>query len=234
RQLLVLGTLARLVRQAHEEMLRLGMEEERAKAVTTYLGFVVDRVADYNSSFCSWIVKREVVRNTFPQQAIRMAWDYTEIDPFAGASGSWKGAVNWIKKVLEHLCAVEQAPATVRRGNAQALDYPDSYFDAVIVDPPYYDSFQYGDLSDFFFVWLKRSVGHLYPELFQTPLTPKQAEVIENRADKKSAEYISHDEFEDRLQNALKELARVAKPEGIVALVFAHTDVEAWERLLRA
>ena len=86
------------------------------------------------------------------------------------------------------------------------MPFPDGTFDAVIVDPPYYDAFQYGDLSDFFYVWMKRTIGHLYPDLFQTPLTPKQAEVIENRADKKSREYISHEEFEARLQNALRKL----------------------------
>ena len=118
------------------------------------------------------------------------------------------------------------------RGNAQELPFADGQFDAVIVDPPYYDAFQYGDLSDFFYVWLKRSVGHLYPELFATPLTPKSQEIIESRADKQSPEFISHDEFEERLQNALREMARSSRDDGIVAIVFAHTDVEAWERLL--
>jgi len=234
RQLLVLGTLAGLVRAAHAHMIDEGMEEVHARAVATYLAFAVDKIADYDSSFCSWHNKHEKVRNTFPQQSIRMAWDYCEVDPFANVSGSWDGAVQWIERALGHLCSVGQNPAQVLRGNAQALDLADASFDAVIVDPPYYDAFQYGDLSDFFYVWLKRSVGHLYPEIFLTPLTPKQAEVIENRADKKSAEYISHDEFESRLQNALAEMARVVKPDGIVALVFAHTDVEAWEHLLRA
>ncbi|MBA2726138.1 MAG: DUF1156 domain-containing protein [Actinobacteria bacterium] len=114
------------------------------------------------------------------------------------------------------------------------MPFEDSAFDAIIVDPPYYDAIQYGDLSDFFYVWLKRSVGHLYPELFSTPLTPKLQEIIESRADKKSPEYISHDEFEVRLQKALGELARVVRPGGVVSIVFAHTDVEAWERMLRA
>lgn len=233
RQLLVLGTLARLVREASQEMLAEGMDHGQSRAVCTYLAFAVDKIADYDSSFCSWVAGGEFVAHTFPQQSIRMAWDYPEVDPLASVSGSWDGAVGWIERVLEHLCAVGQPPAHVGRGNAQSLSYPDDYFDAVIVDPPYYDAFQYGDLSDFFYVWLKRSVGHLYPELFVTPLTPKQAEVIENRADKASAEYISHEEFERRLQNALSEIARVVKPNGLVSLVFAHTDVEAWERLLR-
>lgn len=234
RQLLVVGTLARLVREAHVEMVNAGMETARARAVATYLAFAADKIADYNSSFCTWAPGGEFLRDTFPQQSIRMAWDFTEVNPFAGVSGSWDGSVVWITRVLDHLCSVEQPPATVQRGNAQILDFPDDHFDAVIVDPPYYDAFQYGDLSDFFYVWLKRSIGHLYPELFVTPLTPKQAEIIENRADKQSAEYISHDEFEARLERALAELARVIKPEGVVSMVFAHTDVVAWERLLRA
>ncbi|MDH6624285.1 hypothetical protein M2271_002087 [Streptomyces sp. LBL] len=112
--------------------------------------------------------------------------------------------------------------------------FADGEFDAVIIDPPYYDAFQYGDLSDFFYVWLKRSIGHLYPELFATALTPKRAEVIQNRAQRDSAEYISRDEFEARLQRALDEVARVVADDGIVSLVFAHTDNAAWEHLLRA
>lgn len=234
RQLLVLATLAAEVRRAHSEMVAGGEDPERAKAIATYLAFVVDKIADYDLSFCSWNNKNEQIRNTFPQQSIRMAWDYTEVDPFANASGSWASMVEWTARALAHLCDVPPGRITVRRGNAQKLEYDDDYFDAVIVDPPYYDAFQYGDLSDFFYVWMKRTIGHLYPDLFQTPLTPKQAEVIENRADKKSREYISHEEFEARLQNALTEIARVVRPDGIVSIVFAHTDIEAWERLLRA
>jgi len=234
RQLLVLGTLASAVRQVHQEMTAAGEEPERARALATYLAFIVDKIADRDSSFSSWDNGYEKVRNTFPQQAIRMAWDFTEVNPFSDASGSFDGAVRWIELVLQHLCAISGGIATVIRGNAQALDFPDEHFDAVVTDPPYYDSFQYGDLSDFFYVWLKRSVGHLYPDLFVTPLTPKQAEVVETRADKKSAEYVSHEEFENRLGAAIGELARVVKKDGIVAVVFAHTDVEAWERLLRA
>ncbi|MGH8900915.1 MAG: DUF1156 domain-containing protein [Egibacteraceae bacterium] len=233
RQRYVLGTLCEAVRAAHAEMLGSGMASERAEAVVTYLGLCVDRVADRNSTFCTWDWKAINVRNTFPQQAIRMAWNYTELNPLADVSGSWNSAARWIELAIHHCSTTGATPAAVLRGNAQALTFPDATFDAVIVDPPYYDSFQYADLSDFFYVWLKRSIGHLHPGLFSIPLTPKQQEVIESRADKKSPEYISHDEFEQRLQAALGEITRVVKPGGIVTIVFAHTDVEAWERLLR-
>lgn len=234
RQLYVLGSLCQAVRGAHEQMIAEGMDADRAVAVSTLLALCVDRTADYNSSFTSWLPTLEAVAHTFPRQAIAMVWDYVEPDPFGAGSGSWEGAVRWIRLALEHCSSTGSTPAVVQRGDAQHLPFPNGTFDAVVVDPPYYDAIQYGDLSDFFYVWLKRSVGHLHPGVFAVPLTPKQQEVIETRADKKSPEYISHEEFETRLQRALNEMARVVKPDGIVSIVFAHTDVAAWERLLRA
>jgi adenine-specific DNA methylase len=234
RQLYILGLLCAAVRAAYEEMLAAGMERERALAVSTYLGLLVDKIADYNSTFCGWHVTGEKIRDTFARQAIAMVWDYTEIDPFLDVSGGWEAHVRWIGLAIRGCSTTGSEFARVLRGDAQNLAFPDDTFDAVIVDPPYYDAIQYGDLSDFFYVWLKRSIGHLYPDVFGTPLTPKRQEIIENRADKKSSDYISHEEFERRLQRALGEMARVVKDDGIVAIVFAHTDVQAWERLLRA
>jgi len=234
RQLYVLGSLCAAVRDAHDQMVAEGMQTDRAIAVATYLGLCVDRIADYNSSFTSWVTGGEFNRNTFARQAIAMVWDHTEINPFQDVSGSWAGAVRWIELAIRRCSASGARPAKVQRGDAQNLAFPDGSFDAVIVDPPYYDAIQYGDLSDFFYVWLKRSIGHLHPGVLGTPLTPKQQEIIESRADPKSPEHISHEEFERRLQRALGEMARVVKRDGMVTIVFAHTDVEAWERLLRA
>ena len=202
RQLYVLGLLCEAVRAAHEEMLVGGTEKQHAVAVATYLGLCVDRIADRNSSFSAWDTSMEAIRNTFPQQAIRMVWDYAEVYPFSEGPGSWDGAVQWIATAIRHCSTTGTDAAAVLRGDAQALNCSEASFNTVIVDPPYYDAIQYGDLSDFFYVWLKRSIGYLYPSVFGTPLTPKQQEIIESRADKKSREYISHDEFEHRLQRA--------------------------------
>jgi adenine-specific DNA methylase len=234
RQLWVLASLCEAVRAAYAEMIHEGMAPDRARAVTTYLGLCVDRIVDRNSAFCTWDVGMELVRNTFPQQTIRMAWDITEVDPFGDGPGSWAGAVKWIQLVIKHCSEVGRTPATVLRGNAQRLPFGDGEFDAVIVDPPYYFSVMYSDLSDFFYVWLKRSVGFLYPELFVTQWTPKDEEVVQNRCAPSNPRYISAEEFELRMRRSLDEIARVVKPDGIVSLVFAHTDVVAWEKLLHA
>lgn len=234
RQLYVLGSLCEAVRAAHRQMITDRMDPERVTAIATYLGFLVDKIADYDSGFGGWLPTAEKVGHAFARQALAMVWDYTEINPFAKVSGSWDAHTRWIELAIRHCSASASSPARVQRGDAQNLPFPDATFDAVIVDPPYYDAIQYGDLSDFFYVWLKRSIGHLHPGVLSIPLTPKQQEIIESRADPKSPEYISHEEFERRLQRALGEITRVVKHDGIVTIVFAHTDVEAWERLLRA
>ena len=234
RQLAVLGTLCRAVRAAHAAMLEEGVDQEFAAAVTTYLGICVDRIADRNSSFSSWDYGREGVRSTFPQQVIRMSWDFTEIDPFSESSGNWDGAVRWMDEAIRHSAASGTTPATVERGNAQSMPFADRTFDAVVIDPPYYYSVMYSDLSDFFYVWLKRSIGFLYPDLFLSQWTPKAQEVIQNRVRPSDPRYISGDEFELRLERSLREIARVVKDDGVVSIVFAHTDVAAWEKLLNA
>lgn len=233
RQLYVLGRLAQGVRDAHAAMVAKGLDPEYARALATYLAFIVDRIADYDCSFTTWVPTGEFHSHVFKRQAIAMVWDYVEIDPFENVSGDYAGAVRWIELAIRNAALSSSTAATVTRGNAQRLPFDSGTFDAVVVDPPYYDAIQYGDLSDFFFVWLKRSVGELFPDLFSTPLTPKKQEIIESRADRKSAEYISHEEFEQRLQRALGEMNRVLRPDGMLTLVFAHTAVEAWERLLR-
>jgi putative DNA methylase len=235
RQLYVLGRLAQAVRSAHVEMLKENLDPDYARALATYLGFLVDKIADYNSTFTSWRITAEASRSTFPRQAISMVWDYVETDPMRlDESGIWTAHARWIELVIRHCAASSQRPAEVLRGNAQNMPFPDETFDAVVVDPPYYISVMYSDLSDFFYVWLKRSVGHLYPGDFATKWTPKDEEIIQNRTNPREPRFISAEEFERRLARAIREMARVTKADGSVSIVYAHTDVRAWERLLRA
>ena len=234
RQLVLFAKLASSIRDAHLEMVDEGMDPDRATAVATYLAFALDKVADRNSAFSSWATNRETIRGTFPGQTVQMRWDFCENYPFRSGSGSWNDAVAAICKVIDHCAEASERSATVLRGDAQSMPFADAEFDAVLIDPPYYFSVMYSDLSDFFYVWLKRSIGHLYPEHFMTPWTPKAQEIVQNRCRPGMRGHITEEEFDRRFGNALSEVARVVKPEGVVAIIFAHTDVKAWEKLLLA
>ncbi|GIW46166.1 MAG: hypothetical protein KatS3mg078_0043 [Deltaproteobacteria bacterium] len=121
----------------------------------------------------------------------------------------------------------------VIQASATSLPYPDNYFDAVITDPPYYDNVFYSNLSDFFYVWLKRTIGDLYPDLFTTPLTPKTDEIVQDPI-RHNTKQDSKLFFENMITKAFREIYRVLKPEGIACIVFAHKSTEAWETIINA
>jgi putative DNA methylase len=233
RQLLTLLTLSRQVRAAYDAMLVEGMDPERAKAVATYLGLIIDSIADRDCTLCVWRGGSEDIGHTFGRQALAMIWDYAETNPASGSTGSWGAALDKIVRVIEHAAQVSNQSVVAQQGTATRLTYPDSCFNAVITDPPYYDAVPYADLSDFFYVWLKRSIGFLYPDLFRTPLTPKSAEIIQEPA--------RHDDdaaakafYEQEMTRAFAEARRVLRSDGIFVVVFAHKSTAAWETLLNS
>jgi putative DNA methylase len=240
RQKLALITFAEKVRQAHAQMLAQGAEPEFAKAVVTYLALGVDRVASFCNGLSMWINQRELIADVFTRQALPMVWDYAEVNPFSGASGSFDSALDYINSVLAHLTRIpaadpQSASPAVVHGTATALPWPDNFFDAVLTDPPYYINVPYAELSDFFYVWLKRTIGDLYPELFATPLTPKSEEICQmqhwdpQRYAEKTKEW-----FEEMLTKAFSEIHRVLRPDGVAVIVFAYPRTDAWEAVINA
>ena len=223
------------IKESHQKMIKQGYDENYAKALATYLAFIMDRVLDYNSNLCMWAPVGEFIAHTFGRQALPMVWDYFELNPFSDSTGNWNSSLKWIITVLEHLCQLGKTPATVQNTSAISLEYDDGFFDAVITDPPYYNSVPYSDLSDFFYVWLKRSIGFLYPELFSTPLTPKTDEIVEMASwDKKRYAHKTKSYFEKNLSSALKEISRVLTVNGICVLVYAHKSTDGWETLINS
>jgi putative DNA methylase len=198
RQLVALTTFSDLVREAREKVLcdiavrrqeierrdDPGVEllnpnsyllspEPYADAIATYLAFAVDKGADYWSSICSWHSSRELIRNTFGRQAIPMVWDFAECNPMSDSTGNWMACVDWVWKALMHVPGRDNGSA------AQAdATKPTKQPYLFSTDPPYFDNIGYADLSDFFYVWLRRSLGDVYPELFSTVVTPKTDELI--------------------------------------------------------
>jgi len=228
RQLLALMTFVKWVRLAHDEMMQQGYECEFAKAIATYLGIMCDRIADYNSSITHWHNTGEKMSNTFSRQALPMVWDFAEINPLGNASG----ALDWILNFVKRECFAPNSSATVQRSSATFLSIDSQTLDAVITDPPYFDSISYADLSDFFYVWLKRSIGHLYPEHFSSQITPKKTEAImsshRHEKDKKKASQF----YEDMMHQAFCEAFRVLKPNGNLVVVYAHKTTSGWSTLI--
>jgi putative DNA methylase len=240
RQKLALITFADKVRQAHAQMLAQGAEPEFAKAVATYLAVILNGVIDHCSSACQWRGGTEDTGHTFGRQALPMNWDYAETNPLSASTGSWGSMADKALRVLAHLTRIPPAnpqPAShaVVHGTATALPWPDNFFDAVLTDPPYYINVPYADLSDFFYVWLKRTIGDLYPDLFATPLTPKSEEICQmqhwdpERYAEKTKEW-----FEEMLTKAFSEIHRVLKPDGVAVIVFAYPRTDAWEAVINA
>lgn len=150
--------------------------EAYADAVSTYLAFALSKLADWSSSICSWIPQIEGVRDTFARQAIPMIWDYAEINPFSNSVGHFYTHVDWVASGIEGLPS-DLIPGEATQQNAAARNY-----DGLVVstDPPYYDNIGYSDLSDYFYVWLRRSLAGIHDQTLGTVLTPKADELVAN------------------------------------------------------
>ena len=214
-----------------------------AEAVAMYLAFAVDKVADYWSSICTWHTGRTLIRNTFARQAIPMTWDYAEANPLSSSTGNWMAMVGWIGKAVRVAPASggDRAPGFVKLADAGGLSAGSRK--VVSTDPPYYDNIGYADLSDFFYVWLRRSLRPVFPDLFATMAVPKAEELVATpyrHGGKQEAEEF----FLEGMTGALGRLAEQAHPAVPVTIYYAFKQSErnggagitrtGWETFLEA
>ena len=192
-----------------------------AEAVGVYLGIVSDKVADYWSSICSWDSSRELIRNTFGRQAIPMMWDFAETNPFSDSSGNWMAMTDWTWKALA--AVPDSQPGTALQNDAGTQTISRGM--PVSTDPPYYDNIGYADLSDFFYVWLRRCLRTVFPDLFATLAVPKAEELVATpyrHGSKEKAESF----FLNGMAQAVERLAEQAHQGFPVTIYYAFKQSE--------
>jgi putative DNA methylase len=232
RQLVSLIRLTRLVRTLAKEVGRENYEPDLRNGIVTCLSLAVDRVAAQFSSLSWWQPKGEFVVGTFGRQALGIVWDFAEIRPVGGASGDLDGAIDWIVRVIQSGAGSFDNEANVEKASATKLPLPDDCAAAVFTDPPYYDAVPYADLSDFFYVFLKRMLKEIHPELFRENLSPKAGEIVQLAERNQIYAYKTKEYFEQGMHDALLEARRVTVPEGVSVVVFAHKTTQGWEAML--
>jgi putative DNA methylase len=242
RQLVALTTLSGLVHEARDRVkvdaTAAGWADDGqpifnsalgatayADAVATYLAFVVEKLAESHSTICTWSSgpKNELVVSTFRRQALPMTWDFAEANPFADSSGSIEKTSDAVARVV----AISLSGTTAGRADqADAASQVQSIGKVVSTDPPYYDNIGYADLSDFFYVWLRRSLKAVFPELFATLAVPKQEELVATpyrHGTKDKAEAF----FLDGMTRAMRRLAEQAHPAFPVTIYYAFKQSES-------
>jgi len=203
-------------------------EEEKTLPIRVCLAMALDKQVDLGNALCVWEPVAQCPRHLFGRQAIGMVWDFAEGVISGDSSGSWAIQIERLFDTLNNI-GQNWLIGHVEQASAISHPLPDDSSNCICTDPPYYDAVPYADLSDFFAVWLKRSVGAFYPESFSTSLTPKDDECILDEIKGKDKKY-----FERTMEFALRESRRVLVPNGIGLVVFAHKSTAGWEAQLQA
>ena len=241
RQLLALGSFVLILRKLMKEL--DDWPESWREGLIANLALVNDRLADYSSTICSWHNGREVIRNTFGRFALPIVWDYTEVNPLSDTSGNFRGALDWVSKVCEHL---QKSIDSARSGEsicASAITFPTDSVDLILTDPPYYDAIGYSVLMDFFYVWLRRSTHGLSAKVesvFSDALGPKwdhgtsDGELIDDASRFGGDRERSKQNYEDGMARSFRSCHAALGPNGRLVVVFANKHPNAWETLIAA
>lgn len=216
--------------------------QAKARAVITYLQFALDKGLDYNSNQTRWHFSRGVLVGTFGRHDFSLKWTFGEMifsGPASGASwglsqvlDAYNGIAELVKPVFD--ATGGNPPVTIINGSAAAMSsVPDGSVDLLALDPPYYNNVQYAELSDYYYVWQKRTLKGQYPELFGRRLTNKNDEAVANPARDKSTSAASA-EYERLMTDIFRDCRRVLKPDGLMTMMFTHKQQDAWETLTRS
>ena len=256
RQLLCHGTSVEVFREMLEADRAAGELTDVRKAAYGYLAIALDTLLDYNNRCSYWDTNTgRGIRHIFNRHDLAFVWSYAEMAPLvAGVGYDWaiQKTAKCIKELVELVHPKASAsglfdrtaeapprppPVTITCKSADSLDHiATGSIDAVVMDPPYYDNVMYAELSDFFYVWLKRTAGHVFPELFLRQLTDKENEAVANPArfaGEKGARALAGRDYQERMAAIFRECRRVLKANGIMTLMFTHKATGAWDALAK-
>lgn len=242
RQLVSLTTLCQLVNEVKEKIIgdagHAGMDNNHiplceggvdargyAEAISVYLAFAIDKLADYLSTICIWHTTGEKMANTMRRQAIQMTWGYAEGNPFSSKSGSFGNMIDWICNVIGQLPTnkegkVLQYNAEIDCGLRNLM---------ISTDPPYYDNIGYADLSDFFYVWMRQSLKEIYPALFSTMMVPKAEELIATPYRHNGSTAKAKSFFENGMLCACQQMYKYAREDIPVTIYYAYKQSDTTE-----
>jgi putative DNA methylase len=244
RQLLALGAFVKHTLAARSALQSGTYTPEQVVAVQSYLALGLDRLADRSSSQCrpDPTPTQSGVINTFSRFALPMYWDFIEGTTTESSSGGFLPCLEWVVRVVENTRSLADAPAPIVNC-CSALNSSVYDADLVVTDPPYYDAIPYSDLMDFFYVWLRRTLNRLSPEVdsaFHEPLSPKwdhhqnDGELIDDASRHEGDKVKSKAVYEHGMGRAFQACAAALKPDGKMVVVFANKQPDAWETLVSA
>ena len=258
RQLLVMVTYLETLRELAPEMER-ELGKERADAIRTYLAVVLDKCANWNSILATWNAPYVSIRSVFDRHDFSFKWSFAEMNMALKDKGAFPWSLSQVVDAYRGLCRLLEPslplfsgngdspgssngvggamPTQVTQGSAATLSHlADASVDAVVMDPPYGGNVMYAELSDFFYVWLKRSVGDIYPDWFDTELVDKDSEAVANPARFTGAlggkpKELATQDYLLKMRRVFREMRRVVKPNGSMTVMFTHRETDMWNAL---
>lgn len=225
RQLLVMHSLSKYLKIIKDEII----SQEYKRAVSVYLAFLIDRVAMRNTRHNTWHLQQDTIEKVFGRQAISMVFDYPEMNPFSSFTSS---AYSQLDQIINYIVEESSTFNFSICNNAESGDknqFKEKYLDVVVTDPPYYDAIAYADLSDFFYIWMKRTISDEFPLNFATPQAPKTEECTALKHHHNGDYSLAKEHFERKLYLIFDAIERQTKE--LSSIMFAHQTTEAWTTL---
>jgi adenine-specific DNA methylase len=225
RQLRMLYTIV----SEYEKTSKMFLSDDYSNAIRSYLASWIDRLALINTSMGRWNLRRETVEHMYNRQAISMKSDYPESNPFCTSSGSAINMLDWVLRYIETESSCQFVCSFYNASSGDKLQFGNKELTAVVTDPPYYDAIAYADISDFFYVWMKKTLGLVFPMNFATPQTPKAEECTALKHHHNNSALDAKKHFEGKLTQIFDAIEK--QTSDIVSIMFAHQSTEAWTTL---